>query len=86
MLGYNVSSVRDWEVFKMKRREGQTSGNMFTGSLEKVTQLIDRVVDCLDRLNEKERVWSGWFVGEGDAQIICGKCFITMADGWQCRW
>ena len=45
----------------------------FTGRLEKVTQLIDKVVDGLDRLNEEEGVWYGWFVGECDAQIICGR-------------
>ena len=37
MLGYNVSSVRDWEVFKMKGSEGWTCSSMFTGRLEKVT-------------------------------------------------
>ena len=74
MLGYNASSIRDWEVFKIKRREGQT-GNI-TGRLEKVTQLIDKVVDGLARLNDEEGVWFGWFVGEGDAQIIRGRCPI----------
>ena len=25
-------------------------------------------------MNEKEGVWSGWFIGEGDGQVICGMC------------
>ena len=56
MLEHNVNSVRDWEVLSMKRREGQTSSIMFTRRLGKVTQLIDKVVDGLDRLNEEEMV------------------------------
>ena len=36
MLEYNVSSVRDLEVSRMKRREGQIGSIMFTGRLEKV--------------------------------------------------
>ena len=43
---------------------------MFTSRLEKVSQLIDKVVDGLSTLYEEEGVWFGWFVGEGDAQII----------------
>ena len=58
----------------MKRSKGRTSSNMSTSRLENVTQLIDKVVDGLDRLNEEEGVWSRWFVGEGDAQIIHGRC------------
>ena len=72
MLGYNVSSVREWDVFKMKRSEGQFGS--ISCRLEKVTQLINKVVDGLDRLNKEEGVWSGWFVGESDGQIIRGKC------------
>ena len=36
MLEYNVSSIRDYEVFRMKRSEGKTGSRMFTGRLEKV--------------------------------------------------
>ena len=74
MVGYNVSSVRDWEVFKRKRREGLVGSTRFTSRLEKVTRLIDKVVVGLARQNEEEGVWFGWFVGEGDAQIIRGRC------------
>ena len=80
-LGYNVSSVRDWDVFRMKRSEGQSSS--ITGRLEKVTQLINKVVDGLERLNKEEGVWFGWFVGESDDKlsvasahlmsIVCGE-------------
>ena len=35
--------------------------------------MIDKVVDGLARLNDEEGVWFGWFVGEGDAQIIRGR-------------
>ena len=45
MVGYSVSSVRDWEVFRIKRSEGQTGS--ITGRLEKVTQLIDKAIDGL---------------------------------------
>ena len=38
-----------------------------------MTQLIDKVVDGLARLNDEEGVRLGWFVGEGDAQIIRGR-------------
>ena len=72
MLGYNVSLVREWDVFKMKRSESQFSS--ISCRLEKVTQLINKVVDGLDRLNKEEGVWSGWFVGESEGQIIRGKC------------
>ena len=58
----------------MKSREGQVVSFRFTGRLEKVTQLIDKVVDRLGKLNAEETVWSGWFVGEGDAQLISGRC------------
>ena len=53
MFGYNVSLVRDWEVFRM-RREGMGGSTMFTDRLEKVTYLIDKVVDGLARLNNEE--------------------------------
>ena len=46
----------------------------FMGKLEKVTRLIDKVVEGLARLNEEEGIWFRWFVSEGDAQIICGRC------------
>ena len=39
-----------------------------------MSQLIHEVVDGLERLNEEEGVWFGWFVGEGDGQIIHGRC------------
>ena len=58
----------------MKRREGLAGSTMFTIKLEKVTCLIDKVVDGLARLNEEEGVQFGWFVGEGDAQIMRGRC------------
>ena len=45
MLGYKIRSVHDWEVFSMKSREGQVVSYRFTGRLEKVSQLIDKVVD-----------------------------------------
>ena len=72
MLGYNVSLVREWDVFKMKRSEGQFGS--ISCKLENVTQLINKVVDGLDRFNKEEGVWSGWFVGQSDGQIIRGKC------------
>ena len=40
----------------------------------KVIQLIDKVLDGLDRLNAERGFWYGWFVEENDAQIICGRC------------
>ena len=46
-------TVRYWEVFKMNRRVGRTSSSMFIGNLERVTQLIDKVVDGLKRLNKE---------------------------------
>ena len=51
MLDYKVRSVRDWEVFNMKRREGQVGSSRFTGQLATVTQLIDKVIDGLGKLN-----------------------------------
>ena len=39
-----------------------------------MTQLIDKAVDGLDKLNVKEGVSSGWFISDGDEQIIYGKC------------
>ena len=74
MLGYKIRSVHDWEVFSMKRRAGQVVNCRITGRLKKVTQLIDGAVDGLDKLTAEETVWSGWFVGEGDAQLIRGRC------------
>ena len=56
MLGHKVRLVRDWEVFSMKRREGQAGSNRFTGRLTKVTQLIDKVVDGLGKLNAEEGI------------------------------
>ena len=38
----------------------------------KVTEF--KVVDGLDKLNMEEEVCLGWFVGEGVAQMICGRC------------
>ena len=61
----------------MKSREGQAVNCTFTGRLEQVTQLIDKVVDRLGKLNAEEAVWSGWFVGEDDAQLIRGRCSIN---------
>ena len=61
ILGYNI------RFLNMKRREGQTISCRLTGRLEKVTQLIDKVVDGLGKLNAEETVWPGWFVGEGNA-------------------
>ena len=58
------------------KREGQVGSTLFTSRLEKVTQLIDKAIDGLARLNDEEGVWFGWFVGEGDAQIIRGRCPI----------
>ena len=58
----------------MKRREGHVGRTLFTGRLEKVTQLIDKAIDGLTRLNDEEGLLFGWFVGEGDAQIIRGRC------------
>ena len=58
----------------MKRREGQASSILFTSRLEKMTQLIDKAIDGLARLNDKEGFWFGWFVCGGDAQIIRGRC------------
>ena len=57
MLGYNVSSVRLWDVFKIDRREGQVGSTLFTRRLEKVTQLIDKAINGLARLNDEEGVW-----------------------------
>ena len=74
MLGHKVRLVRDWDVFNMKRREGQAGSIRFTGRLAKLTQLIDKVVDGLDKLKAEEGIWSCWFVGEGDAQMIHGRC------------
>ena len=51
----------------MKRQEGQALSCKLTGRLEKVTKLIDKVVDGLGKLNAEEIVWPGWFVGEGNA-------------------
>ena len=34
-------------------------------------------IDELDKLNTEEEVWSSCFVGEGVAQIICGKCITN---------
>ena len=31
MLGHKVRSVRDWEVFNIKRREGQAGSSRFIG-------------------------------------------------------
>ena len=45
MLGHKVRSVRDWEVFTMKRQEGKVGSNRCTGQLGKVIQLINKVVD-----------------------------------------
>ena len=58
----------------MKMREGQVASCRFIGRLAKVMQLIDKVVDTLCKLNAEDVVWSGWFVGEGDAQLIRGGC------------
>ena len=55
------------------KREGQASSTLFTGMLEKVTQPIDKAIDGLARLNDEEGLWFGLFVGEGDAQMICGR-------------
>ena len=66
----------------MKRREGQVVSYRFTGRLEKVSQLIDKVVDQLGKLNVEEAVWSGWFVGEVEAQLIYGR-FSTNEE---CLW
>ena len=54
-------------MFNVKRREGQVVTCRFTRRLEKVTQLIEKVVDGLGKLNAEEAVWPGWFIGEGDA-------------------
>ena len=54
MLEYNVSLVIEWEVFRMKKREGKTGSIMFTGMLAKVIPMIAKGVDGLDRLNEEE--------------------------------
>ena len=59
----------------MKSRDGHVVSCRFTRRLEKVTQLIvDKVVDRLGKLNAEEADWSSWFVGEGDSQLICGRC------------
>ena len=55
ILGYNIRLVHDWEIFSMKRREGQVVSCRFTRRLEKVTQLIDKVVDGLGKLNAEKR-------------------------------
>ena len=57
MLGYKLRSVYDWEVFSMKGREGQVVNSRFIGRLKKVTQLIDKVVDQLGKLNAEEAIW-----------------------------
>ena len=51
----------------MKRWEGHAGRIRFTGRLAKVSQVIDKAVDGLDKLNAEEEGWSGWFVGEGVA-------------------
>ena len=66
----------------MKRRTGQTVNCRITGRLAKVTQLIDGVVEGLDKLPVEETVWSGWFVGEGDAQLIRGRCSTSEDRLW----
>ena len=66
----------------MKSREGQAISYKFTGRLEKVSQLIDKVVDRLGKLNAEEAVWSGWFVGEGEAQLIRGRCSTNEERLW----
>ena len=38
-----------------------------------MTQLIDKPVDGLSKLNTEEGGWLGWFVGESDAQLISFK-------------
>ena len=83
----------------MKSREGQAVSYRFTGRLQKVSQLIDKVVDRLGKLNAEEAVSLGWFVGEGEVQLICGRCSTNEErlwgnlssltdDGkwWQCGW
>ena len=62
MLEYNDSLVMDWEVLNMKRWEGQAGSIRFIGRLAKVTQLIGKAIDGLDKLNEEE-VWSNLFIG-----------------------
>ena len=69
-------------MFNVKRREGQVVTCRFTRRLEKVTQLIEKVVDGLGKLNAEEAVWPGWFIGEGDAQLIYGR-FSTNEE---CLW
>ena len=66
----------------MKRQEGQALSCKLTGRLEKVTKLIDKVVDGLGKLNAEEAVWSSWFVGEGDAQLIRGRCSTNEERLW----
>ena len=66
----------------MKRQEGQALSCKLTGRLEKVTKLIDKVVDGLGKLNVEEVVWSGWFVGEGVAQLIRGRCSTNEERLW----
>ena len=46
-----------------------------------MTQLIDTSIDGLGKLNA-EGVWSGWFVGESDAQLIRGKCSTNEERLW----
>ena len=36
----------------------------------------------LDKLTTEEIVWSGWFVGEGDAQLIRGRCSTSRDRFW----
>ena len=60
--------------FNMKRWKGQAGSIRFIGRLVKVTELIDNASDGIDKVNAKEEVWLGWFVGEGVAQIIRGMC------------
>ena len=47
-----------------------------------MTQLIDKAVDGLGELNAEEGVWSDWFVGESDAQLIRGKCSTNEERLW----
>ena len=49
----------------------------------KVSDLADdKVVDGLGKLNVKEAIWSGCFVGEGDTKLICGRCSTNE----ECLW
>ena len=66
----------------MKSREGQAVSCRFTGRREKVSQLIYKVVGRLGKLNAEEAVWSNWFVGEGEAQLIRGRCSTNEERLW----